>query len=93
MKLIPPCRNYEITSDPFPWIWKDKTNILELHIIQTCIFGVTSSLMSPLPLRFKLLHFSGSDRVLGCTVYRDFLNRVYGTFALKYEYSVHCSNE
>ena len=34
------------------WIWKDIN-----QIVQTCIFGVTSSLMAPLSLRFKLLRF------------------------------------
>ena len=32
---------------------------------------------------------SGSARVLGYTVYKVFLNRVYGTLQLKYEYSVY----
>ena len=32
---------------------------------------------------------SGSARVLGYTVYRGFLNRVYGILQLKYGYSVY----
>ena len=33
--------------------------------------------------------YSGSARVLGYTVYRGFLNRVYGILQLKYGYSVY----
>ena len=35
------------------------------------------------------IHFSGLARVLGYTVYRGFLNRVYGILQLKYGYSVY----
>ena len=34
-------------------------------------------------------HLSGSARVLGYTVYRGFLNQVYGILQLKYGYSVY----
>ena len=41
-----------------------------------------------IPFQFSLQN-SGSARVLGYTVYRGFLNRVYGILQLKYGYSVY----
>ena len=35
------------------------------------------------------INFTGSARVFGYTVYRGFLNRVYGILQLKYRYSVY----
>ena len=37
----------------------------------------------------RLIHCSGSARVFEYTVYRGFLNRVYGILQLKYGYSVY----
>ena len=38
---------------------------------------------------FEKSHYSGSARVFGYTVYRGFLNRVYGILQLKYGYLVY----
>ena len=37
----------------------------------------------------NVIHLAGSVRVFGYTVYRGFLNRVYGILQLKYEYLVY----
>ena len=37
----------------------------------------------------EIFFYSGSARVFGYTVYRGFLNRVYGILQLKYGYSVY----
>ena len=39
--------------------------------------------------KFCRIHLAGSARVFGYTVYRGFLNRVYGILQLKYGYSVY----
>ena len=47
-------------------------------------YGIFRFAQSP-----QLLSLSGSARVFGYTVYRGFLNRVYGILQLKYGYSVY----
>ena len=47
------------------------------------------SFMIARPSSLRMFLKSGSARVFGYTVYRGFLNRVYGIFQLKYGYLVY----